>query len=38
MNNVTNEHYLTRAFDMQGTWVGRIGEPRTFGVTAEVKW
>lgn len=38
MNNVTNEHYLTRAFAMQGTWVGRIGEPRTFGVTAEVKW
>lgn len=38
INNVTNEHYLTRAFDMQGTWVGRIGEPRTFGVTAGVKW
>ena len=37
-DNVTDEVFYTRAFDMNGTRVGRMGVPRTYGVSVGYKW
>jgi iron complex outermembrane receptor protein len=31
--NLLDEEYVTRAFDMGGTYMGRAGDPQTFGIT-----
>lgn len=33
-NNLLDEAYATRAFEMSGQWYGRAGDPLCFGVTA----
>lgn len=37
-DNVTDEVFYTRAFDMNGTWMGHRGVPRNYGVSVGYKW
>ncbi|MCW1875093.1 TonB-dependent receptor [Erwinia sp. INIA-01] len=38
VKNVTNETYVTRAFNMNGDWYARAGEPVNFGVSVNYKF
>ncbi|UZJ40542.1 TonB-dependent receptor [Prosthecochloris sp. SCSIO W1101] len=35
--NLFDKEYATRAFEVNDTWYGRAGEPRTFGVTVSAR-
>lgn len=36
--NILGEEYITRAFTMNGVWYARAGDPRTFGVSARIRF
>lgn len=36
--NIFGEEYITRAFTMNGAWYARAGDPRTFGVSARIRF
>lgn len=36
--NALDKEYLTRAFEMDGVWYGRSGDPATIGATVNLKW
>jgi len=36
--NIFNKNYITRAFEMNGEWFARTGNPRTFGIELSTKF
>ncbi|PIE63372.1 MAG: hypothetical protein CSA26_12780 [Desulfobacterales bacterium] len=36
--NLFDENYVTRAFEWGGDWVGRAGDPATFGITIQYRF
>ncbi|EMY6536408.1 TonB-dependent receptor [Salmonella enterica] len=37
-DNVTNEVFYSYATNANGTWVGQMGSPRTYGISVGYKW